>query len=78
MKRDYEEMRDEAIAKIANRLYDAERAQMDQPSGDDLACAWIDCETAAVKQVEQIEKRREEESIEARALRWLFDRGVLA
>lgn len=78
MKRDYEEMRDEAIAKIANRLYDAERAQMDQPSDDDLACAWIDCETAAIKQVEQIEKRREEESIETRILNWLWACGRLA
>jgi len=37
-----------------------------------------ECEKDALKQLEQAEKRRTDESLSERAMRWLWDRGVLA
>lgn len=75
---DYEEARDRAISDIANRLFDTGLATMDKPDEDDLKWLWIECETDAIKQVEAIEKRREEMSVEDRAMRWLWNRGIVA
>lgn len=81
MKRDdfhYEEMRDRRIADIANRLYDAD--VNDLPADDVAGRKWLwnECEVEAIKQVEQIEKQREEQSLEARILNWLWERGRLS